>query len=95
MRLLKTIDSLATKAELRMRKTPFYQPEITASAEVIAEHSERSREEIDEELTERELPSVMENGMAFVKSLPVLFPLAFGLAFLVNVRKILIRRQQR
>lgn len=94
MGLLRAIDSLTEKADRRMRRTAFYQPEISASREVIGEDPGRTREEIDQDLAELGLPSVMENGKAFVKSLPVLVPLVVGLAALSSIRRFFVRRQQ-
>lgn len=95
MKLLNLIDSVSKKAERRMSKTPFYQEEFQASREIITEGSGLPRQEIDKNLADRGLPSVMDCGKAVLKSLPILFPLVFIRGVLANLRRWLVRRQGR
>ncbi|WP_156230644.1 hypothetical protein [Corynebacterium occultum] len=95
MDILKMIDSLDEKAEQRWRRAPAYRKEFVASREVIDEHSDLSREEIDKVLADQGLPSLTKGGKAMVKTLVVFTPLILARAALANVRKLIVRLQGR
>ena len=95
MNILRMIDSLEKKAERRWRRTPAYRKDLMASREVIDAHSDLSREEIDKVLADQGLPSLVEGGKAMAKTLVTFVPLMFFRAALDNIRKLVVRFQER